>query len=486
MRTTQHRQIVGRAAVALWVAGVALTWGTARAQPGRDLVQIDDLRKLESAFVELADRVRPTAVSIRTYNLSRLVVQGESGPEETQVRMPRSHGSGAIIRHDGYILTSAHVIEGANEIVVILHDGQELEANLVQADQRSDLAVLKVDTAGLRPVTMGDHEGVRQGQWCFAVGNPFGVSNTRGRAAMTYGIVSALGQDLTSELNPDAGTADQRYYGNLIQTSAAINPGNSGGPLFDIDGRMIGVVTAIESRSGVTEGCGFAIPLSERNRKIIEELEAGRPVKYGYLGIEFDPRDTFRRSEQRGVRIERLSPTDGPAAQAGLRPDDIIVEIDGVPIHSKDQLVRLVGAAPVGSKTRVAYLRDGQPGSVIVTMGERPVNPVPVGTVAAEESLRTCQWRGAWLQEPTDAMLKLEGLSRDSAGLAVVLVEAGSDADQAGLEPAQMILSYDRQRVRTIEEFLAADRQAGSTTRLRVHTESGVRILRMPDREPSL
>ncbi|MHC4092525.1 MAG: S1C family serine protease, partial [Planctomycetota bacterium] len=207
-----------------------------------------------------------------------------------------SHGSGAVIRRDGYILTSTHVIEGADEIVVTMHDGREFEAELVQADQRSDLAVIKIEAQNLRPVRLGDLSRVRQGQWCFVVGNPFGLSNTSGKPALTYGIVSALGRDLNDELNAeDLAEAERRYYGNLIQTSAAINPGNSGGPLFNINGEMTGVVIAIASRSGVNEGTGFAIPVTRRTREIIDLLRRGEQVQYGYLGVEVSDNRAGRR-----------------------------------------------------------------------------------------------------------------------------------------------------------------------------------------------
>ena len=471
---------------ALLAAGIVLGIGAARSQPPDRVIEIDDLRSLERAFVQLADRVRPSTVSIRTYNLTRLVVRGRDTAEERRVRMARSHGSGAVIRHNGYILTSAHVIDGADEIVVILHDGRELEARLVQADQRSDLAVVKVDTAGLRPVNLRGLSQVRQGQWSFVVGNPFGLSNSRGRTAMTYGIISALEQDLTAELNEDVPDADQRYYGNLIQTSAAINPGNSGGPLFSLDGEMIGVVTAIESRSGVTEGCGFAIPMSPRNRGIVDQLREGQTVQYGYLGVTFTTRDTVRPGHQRGVRIAGLLPPDGPAGQAGLQPDDVILEIDRVPIKSKDHLIRAIGATRPGSRAQVAFLRDGQRHTVAVTMAERPVSPVMLGSGEQDQGLRTCYWRGAWLQEPPADMLLRQGLDPDRAGLAVVIVEPGSDADKAGLEPAQMVLTINRKRVRTIEEFLAADQKAGPQVRLQVHTEDGPKTVRMPKQDRSL
>jgi serine protease Do len=478
---------ISRLIRALLIASVAMGCAQAGAQTSSRVIQVDDLRDLEQAFVRLSERVRPSAVSVRTYNLTKLVTRGSRPSEESRIRMPRSHGSGAIIGHDGYILTSAHVIEGADEITAILHDGREFDADLVQADQRSDLAVIKIDTAGLRPVAFKSVNEVRVGQWCFVVGNPFGLSHTRGTTTVTYGIVSALEQDLSDELNSGNIIAgDERYYGNLIQTSAAINPGNSGGPLFNIDGQMIGVVTAIESRSGVTEGCGFAIPMCPLSQRIVSQLRKGETVSYGYLGIQFARRDTIRRGEGRGVRIGSLRPENGPAAKAGLRPDDLIIELNGERLKSKDHLIRVVAGLEAGKKVPVTYLRDGRRRTASVTMGERLVNQVAMGDGGEQLGQRTCYWRGAWLSEPSDAQLRMEGVSRERTGLVVFVVEAGSEAEEAGLEPAQMILALNRKRVRSIDEFLEADQKAGKRVNLQVHTADGTKTVRMPRRDSSL
>jgi S1-C subfamily serine protease len=186
------------------------------------------------------------------------------------------------------------------------------------------------------------------------------------------------------------------------------------------------------------------------------------------------------------VQIEGLLPPDGPAGQAGLQPGDVILQIDRVTIKSKDHLIRAIGARRPGSRAQVTFLRNGSRHTVAVTMAERRVNPVMLGSAEQDRGLRTCHWRGAWLQEPPADMLQMQGLNPDGAGLAVVIVDPGSDADQAGLEPAQMILTLNRKRVRTIEEFLAADQKAGPQVRLQVHTEDGPKTVRMPKQDRSL
>ncbi len=495
MLRKNDRRYLGRAAIRLWlVASVCLTLTetAAVAQAERGPIEIRDLRELEHAFIELSDRVRPSTVALRTYTRARYQSGRRGGDEADWARIPYSHGSGAIIHRDGHILTNTHVIEGADVIAVVLHNGRRYDAQLIQADNRSDLAVLKIDANNLTPVRFGDLSRVRQGQWCFAVGNPFGLANDDGRTGITYGIVSALGKDLNAELNAEADTAAEvRYYGHLIQTSAAINPGNSGGPLFNLGGEMIGVVTAIASRSGVTEGVGFAVPIERRTRSIVDRLGRGEPVVYGYLGVTVGELTRAARQAaglhgRRGALVRDLDPRDGPAAQAGLRPGDVIVEFGEVTIDDFDHLVRVVGAAPAGERTDVVYFRDGQRRSAAVTLAARDVTTVSVEAGPDESDPRTLYWRGALLAEATDALLQERGLRREQFGLAVVEVVPGSDADRAGLGSDQVVLEFDEQRVHTVEEFVAADQQASARVRLRVRAAGGrTKTVRMPQHTPS-
>jgi len=487
MPFAQHRQRQRRTGI-LTVACLLLPAAVALGQGRPDPVQIRDLRDLERAFTKLADKVRPSAVSIRTYSLGPFVGSRDGVWAEGRVHRLRSCGTGAVIHRDGRILTNAHVIDGADEILVKLHDGREFQARLAQADQRSDLAVLEIEARNLRPVQLGDLSRVRQGQWCFVMGNPFGLSSIDGQPALTYGIVEALGRDLSRQLNNEVeDLADKRYYGNLIQTSAAINPGNSGGPLFNINGEMIGVVTAIESRSGVSEGTGFAIPINRWTRHVIDLLGRGEEVRHGYLGVQIDAvpraaRDAAGLGPGRGVIVRRLDPPDGPAAQAKLKPGDIIVEFNGSAIKDANHLVRLVQAAPVGETARVVFLRDRKQRTVQVTLAARPVSPVLVGGQGRSEEPRTCQWRGLWLAEPSDAILQESGLTRERAGLVVLEVEPASDAEKAGFQAQQIVLRLNRRRVRTIDEFLTAADQAGAEVRVEVSSEGTTKTLRMPDK----
>ncbi|HUU84009.1 MAG TPA: trypsin-like peptidase domain-containing protein [Phycisphaerae bacterium] len=490
--STARRTPQSIALLAFAVLTIALAGTDAPAQVRSQPLQIRDLRQLESAFVRLAEQARPSAVAIRTYSLGPYIGSGRERSGHPRMRWARSHGSGAVISRDGQILTSSHVIAGADEIIVVLYDGREFDAKLIQADQRSDLAVVKIEVPFVPPVHFGSFDQVQQGQWCFAIGNPFGLANRDGRTGVTYGIVSAVGKDLSRELNDGLEGADERYYGNLIQTSAAINPGNSGGPLFNIDGEMIGLVTAIRSRSGVTEGVGFAIPMEPRNRNIVQTLIAGEPVRYGFLGVQIDNPDAAARraaglTARAGALVRSVSPANGPAARAGLQRGDVIIEFDGVAITDTDHLVRTIGATPVGTPATIVYKRNGQRGTTTATLAVREVSPVLAGgDQSTGDEPRTSRWRGAWLAEPTDAVLAEFGLTRDQAGLVVVAVDADSDAETAGIEPQQIILKFNRRRVRTIEEFLAADDRVKSPVTLQVSSEGETRTISLSALDRSL
>ncbi|MCP4589561.1 MAG: PDZ domain-containing protein [bacterium] len=438
-----YRAVVSLVAVALgfFAAGA----GAVAAPP--DLYRIPDLKALEETFVQAAERVKPSVVSIRTYRYLGLPV--EVSPQGA-AKAPHSFGSGVVIGSDGFILTNQHVLDGADDIKVVLFNRREYTGQIVQYDLRSDLAVIKIDAKPLRPVVFGSAEDVRVGHWCFVVGNPFGIAYHDGDPAVTFGNIAALGRSLTSELDP----TNTRYYGDLIQTSSPINPGNSGGPLFDLDGHMIGIVTAIVSRSGITEGAGFAIPMSERTRPIIDALAARKRVRYGYLGVELPPIDARSSGDQpiHGAVIRGITSDDGPAARAGLQPRDVIVEFAGVAIEDADHLVRVVSMTPVGAQAKVRFVRHGTPREAVVTLAERPL-PRQTFQALDDSDLETTRWKGAELAEMTDATLRLHDLSRIQAGLVVIRVDEDSRAHQAGLRPRDIVLRCNGSRVRTLADL---------------------------------
>jgi len=420
-----------------WLAlvAVASAAATAAAQPVNAGIRPEaDLEALQEAFTALADALRPSVVAIhaerRVPGPRGTTTQG--GPRH--IRLP-SIGSGVVIREDGKILTNEHVVHGAGKVVVVLHDGSSYESKAVHADPRSDLAVVTVDARNLKPAVLGDLANVRQGHWAFAMGNPFDLGGDGGMV-MSEGVVSAVGRRL--QIDP----TDSRYYGNLIQTSAAINPGNSGGPLVNIYGEVIGINTAISTRSGGNEGVGFAIPMEARTKAIISRLLRGEPVEYGFLGVVVKAPEHGR---TRGATIDRVEPA-SPAARADLRPGDVIVEFAQTVVEDADHLVRLVGASPVGQVTKVVLLRQGkrQETQVVLAKRDMPTPPTPPAPLA---------WRGLQLREPDGELRAQYDLPANVTGLVITEVEADSPAARAGLKPGQVIAKVGDIEVRDLDRF---------------------------------
>ncbi|MDX5378224.1 MAG: Do family serine endopeptidase [Halomonas sp.] len=281
----------------------------------------------------------------------------------TQQRLLSSLGSGVIVSDDGYVLTNHHVIDGADEIQVALRDGRETLAEVIGTDPESDLAVLQIDLDRLPVIHLADTEDVAVGDVAMAIGNPFGVGQT-----VTMGIISATGR---SHLGLSA-------YEDFIQTDAAINPGNSGGALINAEGSLVGINTAIFSRSGGSQGVGFAIPM-RLARSILEDLVTQGRVIRGWLGIEAqemtqDLAASFGLQAPRGVVISAVVP-DGPAAQAGLRPGDVLLEVDGRPILDARAAMSDIAAIEPGATLPLTLVRSGETFTVELEVGERPLPP---------------------------------------------------------------------------------------------------------------
>ncbi len=370
MMSALYRRKTTRNRFAAFVALLAiagLSPGTSA--DGPEVYKLADLKALEKAFVQLADTIRPSVVAIRTYQ-----ARDPHDADARSVLRPFSQGSGFVISSDGHIATNRHVIEDADVISVILNTGLRYDATVVQSDPRSDLAVLSIDAEGLAAVRFGDQAKLKVNQWIFASGNPFGLANDDGRTSTTYGVISALGRQMTHRLVGDSNT---EYYGNMIETSATINPGSSGGPLFNLDGEVVGIVTAIETSSGASEGHGFAIPVDRNIRRILDTLETGETVRYGFLGVQVRDVDApFSKlvvdsRVHRGALVHSIDFRNGPAAKAGLKPQDIVIEYDSVAIEDFDHFVRLVGFTPVGTEIPITYVRSGVKRTTVVTVGDR-------------------------------------------------------------------------------------------------------------------
>ena len=384
------------------------------------------LRALEDAFATVADRVTPSVVNVSTTPANKPAA-GEESPEELYERFfrrrppdARASGSGVIVDPKGYVLTNNHVIENAREITVRLSDSRKFTAKLVGRDPKTDLAVLKVDAPGPLPVAeFGDSDRLRVGQWAIAIGNPFGLDRT-----VTVGIVSAVARNRV-------GVAQ---YENFIQTDASINPGNSGGPLLNLDGKVIGINTAIVSAG---QGIGFAIPINEAKIVAAQLIAKGRVVR-GWLGLviqdvtdELSP--SFGVKERQGVLVADVM-RGGPADKAGLRPGDVVVEFGGVKVREVPDLQRRAAAVLPGQTAKVTVIRDKKPVALSVTVGEMP----------ADEPEETAVEPGG---EGLGAQIEPTAPDSTDRGLVVTEVVAGGPADRAGLRRGDVILEVNRQAV---------------------------------------
>src|SRR6059036_75024 len=413
----------------------------AHAQP-RTLPTIDPralLHAMEEAFTTVADRVTPAVVNVSTVPRKQPAEEaperfreffGEEFYERFFRRRPRedtrASGSGVIVDAKGYVLTNNHVIENAQDITVRLSDGRKFTAKLVGRDPKTDLAVLKVDAPALLPVAeLGDSDQLRVGQWAIAIGNPFGLDRT-----VTVGIVSATARNRV-------GVAT---YGNFIQTDASINPGNSGGPLLNLDGKVIGINTAIVAAG---QGIGFSIPINQA-REVMRQLIASGRVVRGWLGIAIqDVTDelagTFGVREREGVLVAEVI-KGGPAEAAGVRQGDVIVELNGAPIKEVPELQRRVAAVAPGQPVRLKVIRERKPVALSVTVTEMPAEEPVLAGAPDEES-----W-GLGVEPLSGEAAAQLGLTI-AGGLLVTDVVTGGPADRAGLRRGDVIVEVGKKPV---------------------------------------
>lgn len=311
----------------------------------------DIVYSLQESLIRASEKVSPAVVNIRTIQLS--------GDFFFNIVPREGQGSGVIFDKEGYILTNEHVIHGAREIKVVLPDGRELDGRLIGSDARVDLAVVKIDATRLPVAILGDSDKLRPGEFCVAIGNPFGLQNT-----VTFGVISATGRNI--------GAAPGKILENLIQTDAPINPGNSGGPLINFKGEVIGINTAIIPYA---QGIGFAIPINTA-KEIIEDL-----IKYGkvirpWLGIYYLPitaqvKGRFNLPVESGIYIVKVVPG-GPAANAGIKDGDVVLEANGKKIENAQNLKEIMDKKKIGDKVTLLILRGNDYKKFEVELGEMP------------------------------------------------------------------------------------------------------------------
>ncbi len=429
---------------------------------------IDVLRQTGRAFSSVARQTIPAVVFIQVEQIVEARGRGHSfndpfdffgddmlrrffgAPQQPQ--QPRRFrregaGSGFIISEDGYILTNSHVVGDASRITVRLHDGREFDAENIGTDPRSEVALIKIDAEDLPVVPLGDSTDLEVGEWVIAVGNPFGLSET-----VTAGIVSALGRR-------NIGIAD---YEDFIQTDAAINPGNSGGPLLNINGEVVGINTAIYTRSGGSMGVGFAIPINMA-RAIKEQLMESGTVTRGYLGVYLQEitqllAESLELSDAKGILISDVI-ADSPAEKAGLQQGDVIRKIDGHLIEDTGAFRNEISNRRPGSEIELLIHRDKEEYHINVTIGQ-------LDDDVEEASLQeTMEKLGMRIDEVTEELARRFGYS-PGEGVVVTDVDPSARIAQAGIRVGTLITGVNRTRVRSVEEFNSAIKEAMQLGRL--------------------
>ncbi len=439
---------------------------------------------LTTAFRTVAKAMRPSVVSVSTVKhvrASRL----ERGTPRNRPQVPEQFreffgddfpfdrfrelpnlpedfdqqgmGSGVIISSDGYVLTNNHVVRGADEVDVTLSDRRTIPAKVVGTDPKTDVAVLKVEAKDLVPAPLGNSDAAEVGEWVLAVGSPFGLDQT-----VTAGIISAKSRQM-----------DIADYEDFIQTDAAINPGNSGGPLVNLKGQVIGINTAIASRTGGNNGVGFAIP-SNLASSIMDAIVKHGRVQRGRLGaliqdLNEDLAKSFNFDSTKGVLIGDVL-DDSPAKKAGLKSGDIVVEFNGKPMENANQLRMAVAATGPGTSSELTIVRDGKRQTVKITTDELTDETAKAGPSGAEESSADF---GLTVQTLTPELADQLGYEQDQQGVVITDVDATSIAARAGLRQRDLVMEVDGKPIRNIRDFREAMSKAD--------TAKGVRLQVMRD-----
>ena len=470
-----RRAVAAPAAVALFAwAGLQSSAIAQQAPTAAPAVVAPSVRGLPD-FTDLVDLVGPSVVNIRTLErVSPSASGGASGMDEQMLEFfrrfgiplppgavpktprqgngspesgtpeepqPRGVGSGFILSADGLIMTNAHVVEGADELIVTLTDKREFKAKVVGSDKRTDVAVVKIDAKGLNAVKIGDVSRLRVGEWVMAIGSPFGLENT-----VTAGIVSAKKRD-TGDFLP------------FIQTDVAINPGNSGGPLINMRGEVVGINSQIYSRSGGFQGISFAIPMDEAVR-VADQLRATGRVTRGRIGVQIDQvskevAESIGLGRPRGALVRGVEDT-SPAAKAGVEPGDIIVKFDGKDVEKSVDLPRLVGNTRPGNKSKLTVFRRGALRDLSITVAElepeATAKPVVAPEVIKPKLSGAVQALGLVLSELTDAQKKAPNAPKSG----VRVDGAEGPAARAGLREGDVIVAIDNTETASVAELEAA------------------------------
>ncbi|MGD8570581.1 MAG: DegQ family serine endoprotease [Gammaproteobacteria bacterium] len=452
---------------------------------------IENLRQTGKAFASVAKNVSPSVVFVQVESTQKEDIQSQFFPplgedffrrffgdpsrqpphghdgDQQQERHMVSQGSGFVFKsEDGlfadrtYILTNNHVVENADDIKVTFQDGEEFDAEVKGTDPKSDIAVIEVKKAGFPALKWADSSKLEVGEWVLAMGNPFGLSHT-----LTVGVVSAKGRT-------SLGISD---YEDFIQTDAAINPGNSGGPLVNLDGDVVGVNTAIFSRSGGSMGVGFAIPSNLAKNIANQLIEKGKVIR-GFLGIVIqtltpDLAKSFGVEQSKGILVAQVS-EDSPAAKAGLKQGDVIISYKGKAVSDIGDFRNRVALTVPGSREKLTIIRNGKRREMRVTIGElskaKTVAQAEAGTPESETSSEL----GITVQTLTPDLAK-QFNTKPGEGVVVTDIDQGSIAAMAGIRSGDVILQVDRKPVNSAAEFNRAISKAGEDKRVLLLVSSG-------------
>jgi serine protease Do len=443
------------------------------------------LKRLSTGFTKVAKDASPAVVFIeseRKVEVGRMPFRfrgpspfGEEDPfEEFFRRGPRgeerqsprrferqkAQGSGFIVSEDGHVLTNSHVVNEADRLTVKLSDGRSFQAETIGVDQRTDLAVIRIEGEKLPTLPLGDSSNLEVGEWVLAIGNPFGLQST-----VTAGIVSAVGRS-------DVGIV---AYEDFIQTDCAINPGNSGGPLLNLDGRVVGINTAILSRTGGNMGIGFAIPVNMAKRIMNQLIDKGE-VTRGYLGVlpqDLDPAlaQGLGLGQTRGVLLSQVL-QDTPAAKAGLQAGDVVVGLDGEKVMSASRFRNQVAAKSPGTTVRLTIVRNGKRQEVPVTLGTLPTADELTNGGPEQQSQSTERRLGLQVQELTGELAERLGYAGET-GVLVSGVEPNSPAADQGVRSGALILAVDQQKVESLQDFRRAVRESLEDGSVVLHIKEG-------------
>jgi serine protease Do len=457
--------------------------GYTNAQIGANnpLVNVNsEVQKLSDTFIEVSKAVTPTVVSIEVSGEKQISIPDDHKDffkdfpffrDLPKSQPQRGMGSGVIISNDGYIITNNHVVEGSRSISVTLTDKRKFNAELIGTDPLTDLAVVKIDARDLTPAYLGNSDKIQVGQWVLAIGNPLGLNYT-----VTAGIISAMGRGGLQLIQDSYGIED------FIQTDAAINPGNSGGALVDLNGSVIGINSAIASRTGYYQGYGFAIPINIAKTVAKDLIEFGR-VKRGYIGVQIRAVDdavakSVGLDKTKGVIVESLV-EDGAAKDAGIDLGDIIVSIDGREVFQPNDLQGYIASKHAGDKVQLKLWRDGKYIDKSITLRPRKEDKNIVAADKKREdrkvdtSLETKTYKELGLTVKNLTSNDLKNYKVDN-GILISGVDSYGIAFDAGLRSGLVITEVNKKKIDSVKEFNdLVDSKKGSAILLRVRDAQG-------------